>query len=132
MKRSAFGSAWASPWRSPRHKRLRAHLQRHSVRDGWVNSRAARVPGCDQQSAQRFPRLQKNGYGLLVRTYIKWSDIEVCADDTVSASSPTRRSRSNGQRFEELNVKLVPRVFLDWNGTLEGSTGPPTCTPRLR
>lgn len=58
-------------------------------------------------------------YGLVVRTYTKWNEIEVCADDTIERviAHTTKITQINGQRFEDLNVKLVPRVFLDWNGS---------------
>ena len=58
-----------------------------------------------------------------------------CADDTVERiiAHTTEITRISGKRFEELNVKLVPRVYLDWDGILgtpkPSSTGPLTCTP---
>ncbi len=66
-----------------------------------------------------FRDYKKDGYGLIKRTYIKWSDIEVCADDSVERIiAHTRKiTETKGKRFEDLNVKLVPRVYLDWNGT---------------
>jgi hypothetical protein len=45
--------------------------------------------------------------------------IEVSADDTVERiiAHTNKITKVGGRRFEELNVKLVPRVYLDWNGT---------------
>ena len=33
-------------------------------------------------------------------------------------------TETNGKRFEDLNVKLVPRVFLDWNDGTGGINAP--------
>jgi hypothetical protein len=97
-----------------------------SVRDGWVTVAPPEFPGAINNPLKGFRDYKQNGYGLVVRTYIKWSDIEVGADDTVDRiiAHTTRITQINGQRFEDLNVKLVPRVFLDWNGTAGGQHWP--------
>ena len=90
-----------------------------SVRDGWVTVAPTEFQGAINNPLKGFRDYKKDGYGLVVRTYIKWSDIEVCADDTVERiiAHTTKITETNGKRFEDLNVKLVPRVFLDWNGS---------------
>ena len=90
-----------------------------SVRDGWVTVAPTEFQGAINNPLKGFRDYKQDGYGLLERTYIKWSDIEVGADDTVDRiiAHTTRITEINGQRFEDLNVKLVPRVFLDWNGS---------------
>ena len=66
-----------------------------------------------------FREYKQDGYGLLERRYIKWNDIEVSADDTVERiiAHTNKITDTKGKRFEGLNVKLVPRVYLDWNGS---------------
>ena len=90
-----------------------------SVRDGWVTVAPAEFQGAINNPLKGFRDYKEQGYGLLERTYIKWSDIEVCADDTVDRiiAHTTKITEINGKRFEDRNVKLVPRVFLDWNGS---------------
>jgi hypothetical protein len=89
-----------------------------AVRDGWVTVTPTEFQGAINNPLKGFRAYKQDGYGLVVRTYIKWSDIEVGADDTVERiiAHTTKITQTNGQRFEDLNVKLVPRVFLDWNG----------------
>jgi len=89
------------------------------VRDGWVTVAPSEFRDGINNPLKGFRNFKANGYGLLVRTYIKWSDIEVGADDTVERiiAHTNRITQINGKRFEDLNVKLVPRVFLDWNGS---------------
>jgi len=36
----------------------------------------------------------------------------------------TRRTVTGGKRFEELNIKLVPRVYLDWSGMTKSDKDP--------
>jgi len=90
-----------------------------SVRDGWVTVTPAEFPGAINNPLKGFRGYKENGYGLLERIYIKWSDIEVGADDTVERiiAHTNQITQINGRRFEDLNVKIVPRVFLDWNGS---------------
>jgi hypothetical protein len=90
-----------------------------SVADGWVTVTPPEFDGAINNPLKGFRDYKERGYGLLRRTYIPWSDIEVCADDTVERviAHTNKITQVNGRRFEDLNVKLVPRVFLDWNGT---------------
>jgi hypothetical protein len=98
-----------------------------SIRDGWVTVAPPEFHCAINNPLKGFRDYKKNGYGLLERIYIKWSDIEVCADDTVEriTAHTTRITETNGIRFEDLNVKLVPRVFLDWNGSPGRQHWPP-------
>ena len=98
---------------------LSASIGGVSVRDGWVTVAPPEFQGAINNPLKGFRDYKKDGYGLLKRAYIKWSDIEICTDDTVERiiAHTTRITETNGKRFEDLNVKLVPRVFLDWNGT---------------
>ena len=90
-----------------------------SVRAGWVTVAPAEFLGAINNPLKGFRDYKAQGYGLLERTYIKWSDIEVCADDTVERiiAHTAKITQINGKRFEDLNIKLVPRVFLDWDGS---------------
>jgi hypothetical protein len=90
-----------------------------SARDGWVTVAPAEFEGAINNPLKGFRDYKEQGYGLLKRTYINWNDIEVGAEDTVDRiiAHTNKITEINGKRFEDLNVKLVPRVFLDWNGT---------------
>jgi hypothetical protein len=90
-----------------------------TVQDGWVTVTPPEFQGAINNPLKGFRAYKKDGFGLLERKYIKWEDIETGADDTVERiiAHTNAITQVNGQRFEDLNVKLVPRVFLDWNGT---------------
>ncbi len=96
-----------------------ATVKATSVRDGWVTVAPTEFQGAINNPLKGFRDYKAHGYGLLKRTYIKWNDIEVGADDTVDRiiAHTAKITEINGKRFEDLNVKLVPRVFLDWNGS---------------
>lgn len=85
----------------------------------WVTVVPEEFPGAINNPLKGFRDFKEQGYGLIRRTYIPWSDIEACADDSVERviAHTNKITQINGKRFEDLNVKLVPRVFLDWNGT---------------
>jgi len=90
-----------------------------SVQNGWVTVVPPEFQDAINNPLKGFRAYKKDGYGLVERKYIKWSDIEVCADDTVDRiiAYTQKITSTKGKRFEELNVKLVPRVYLDWNGS---------------
>ena len=90
-----------------------------SIRDGWVTVAPPEFQGAINNPLKGFRDYKKDGYGLVERKYIKWNDIEVGADDTVERiiAHTTKITETKGKRFEDLNVKLVPRVYLDWNGS---------------
>ncbi len=94
-------------------------LIRTSVQNGWGTVAPNEFQSGINNPLKGFRDYKKDGYGLVVRRYIKWNDIELSADDTVERiiAHTTKITQINGKRFEDLNVKLVPRVFLDWNGT---------------
>ena len=95
-----------------------------SVKDGWVTVAPAEFPGAINNPLKDFRAYKKGGYGLLERKYIKWSEIEVSADDTVERiiAYTTKITQTKGKRFEELNIKLVPRVYLDWRTVAKEAT----------
>lgn len=90
-----------------------------SVRDGWATVVLREFQGAINNPLKGFRESKPDGYGLLERRYIKWSEIEVCASDTVERiiAHTNRVTVTGGKRFEDRNVKLVPRVYLDWNGS---------------
>jgi hypothetical protein len=90
-----------------------------SVQNGWVTVVPPEFHGAINNPLKGFRDFKKNGYGLLKREYIKWNEIEVSADDTVERiiAHTNKITVIKGKRFEELNVKLVPRVYLDWDGS---------------
>lgn len=93
---------------------------RTSLQDGWVTVAPPEFEGAINNPLKGFRNYKKQGYGLLERQYIKWSDIEVSADDTVERiiAHTNKIAKTKGKRIEELNTKLVPRVYLDWNGVI--------------
>jgi len=60
-----------------------------SVHDGWVTVSPPEFEGAINNPLKGFREYKKDGYGLLERQYIKWSDIEVSADDSVERIMPT-------------------------------------------
>ena len=90
-----------------------------SVRNGWVTVTPPEFPGAINNPLKGYRDYKKDGYGLIKRQYIKWNDIEVSADDSVERiiAHTNEITKIQGKRFEDLNVKLVPRVYLDWDGT---------------
>lgn len=106
-------------------ERVLADYEQHSrsigtsVQNGWGMVAPLEFQGAINNPLKGFRDYKKDGYGLLKRQYIKWNDIEVCADDSVERiiAHTNKITETKGKRFEDLNVKLVPRVFLDWNGS---------------
>jgi len=90
-----------------------------SVGNGWVTITPSEFHGAINNPLKGFRGYKKDGYGLLERKYIKWSDLEAGADDGVERiiAFVNKSTSTKGTRFEDLNVKLVPRVYLDWNGS---------------
>lgn len=61
-------------------------------------------------------------YSPLRRIYVKWSDIEKCeADDPARLTSYLNEIAASAPA---VNIKLVPRVYLDWDGTRDGKGNP--------
>jgi hypothetical protein len=92
------------------------------IRDGWVTVKPPEFHGAINNPLKGFRSYKPGGYGLLERKYIRWSDIEQGAGDTVDRiiAHTNAITRVGGKPFEDLNIKLVPRVFLDWNGKIGG------------
>ncbi len=90
-----------------------------SLQDGWVTVAPDEFPGAINNPLKGFRAYKKDGYGLVERRYIKWNEIEVWADDSVERiiAHTNKITQIKGKRFEDLNVKLVPRVYLDWDGS---------------
>jgi Domain of unknown function (DUF4832) len=53
-------------------------------------------------------------YGTLSRQYIKWNDIEANEPDTVDTIKAF--CERTWQGLPEKNIKIIPRVYLDWPG----------------
>ncbi len=89
------------------------------INDGWVTVAPREFTGAINNPLKGFRDYKKGGYGLLERAYIPWNVIEHGADDGVERiiAHINGIAKTGGQRFEELNVKLVPRVYLDWDGS---------------
>jgi hypothetical protein len=89
-----------------------------SVQGGWVTVIPPEFQGGINNPLKGFREYKRGGYGLIERKYIRWNEIELSADDTVERiiAFTNKITVNRGKRFEDLNIKLVPRVFLDWNG----------------
>jgi hypothetical protein len=83
----------------------------------WVTVIPREFNGAINNPLKGFRDYKQDGYGLLERRYIPWNVLERSADDSVERiiAHINQITKSDGKRFEELNVKLVPRVYLDWN-----------------
>lgn len=90
-----------------------------SVSDGWVTVRPPEFQGAINNPLKGFRDYKEGGYGLLMRSYVDWNDIEVGAGDSVDRiiAHTNKITRTQGKNFEDLNIKLVPRVYLDWDGS---------------
>jgi hypothetical protein len=97
-----------------------------SVQNGWVTVSPPEFQGAINNPLKGFREYKKDGYGLVERQYISWSAIEVGADDSVERiiAHTNKITNTKGKRFEDLNIKLVPRVFLDWAGEIGSKKGP--------
>ncbi len=100
-------------------EKLDANSVGASVQNGWVTVVPREFEGAVNNPLKGFREFKKNGYGLLERQYIKWNEIEVGANDSVERiiAHTNKITTVKGKRFEDLNVKLVPRVYLDWDGS---------------
>jgi hypothetical protein len=112
---SLTGSAYSCADESARVKSVGT-----TVAGGWVTVVPPEFSGAINNPLKGFRDYKKDGYGLLRRQYIRWNEIEVSADDTVDRiiAHTNKITQINGKRFEDLNIKLVPRVYLDWNGLI--------------
>ena len=97
-----------------------------TVQQGWVTVKLPEYQGAINNPLKGFRSYKENGYGLLERVYIKWSDIEQGEGDSVERiiAHTNKITRAKGKGFEELNVKLIPRVYLDWDGGRGGQHWP--------
>lgn len=88
-----------------------------------VTVRPRAYPGAINNPLKGFRDYHAEGYGLLVRQYVPWNAIELCEGDSVERviAYTNQVTQRGGRSFGELNVKMVPRVYLDWDGT----RGPP-------
>ena len=86
-----------------------------SVQNGRVTVTPPEFQGAINNPLKGYREYKPDGYGLLERQYIKWSDIEVGAGDSVERiiAHTNKITNTKGKRFEDLNIKLVPRVYLD-------------------
>lgn len=55
-----------------------------------------------------------NQYGSLIKTYLKWSELENSASDDVNKLKNVCNSKWSG--VESKNIKVIPRVYLTWPG----------------
>lgn len=92
----------------------------------WVTVKPAEFTGAINNPLKGFRDYKAPGYGLIVRQYIKWSDIEAGEGDSVERiiAHTNEITQWRGRRFEDLNVKLVPRVYLDWDGSASTAEKP--------
>jgi hypothetical protein len=106
--------------------KLASEQGRTSVENGTVTVRPIEFPGAINNPLKGFRDYKEKGYGLVVRQYIPWNRIEVGEGDSVDRiiAHTNEITRTKGKNFEDLNLKLVPRVYLDWDGS-EGTAEKP-------
>jgi Domain of unknown function (DUF4832) len=94
-----------------------------NVPQGWVTVRPPEFVDGINNPLKGYRQHKSNGYGLLERQYIEWNKVEQGAGDSVDRiiAHTNKITQSHGKRFEDLNVKLVPRVYLDWNGEIDSN-----------
>lgn len=94
-------------------------LPGQAVEDGWVTVTPREFQGAINNPLKGFRDYKRDGFGLIRRQYVRWNDIEISADDSVDRiiAYTNRVTTISGRRFEDLNVKLVPRVYLDWDSS---------------
>jgi hypothetical protein len=99
---------------------------RTTIENGLVTVRPAEFQGAINNPLKGFRDYKEKGYGLVVRQYIPWNEIEVGEGDSVDRiiAHTNEITRTKGRNFEDLNLKLVPRVYLDWDGS-EGTAEKP-------
>lgn len=87
--------------------------------DDWITVKPSEYTGAINNPLKGFRDHKEGGYGLVVRKYLQWSEIEAGAGDGVERiiARTNEITQTRGKRFEDLNVKLVPRVHLDWDGS---------------
>jgi len=88
------------------------------INEEWVTVHPPEYTGAINNPLKGFRDYKPRAYGLLKRLYIPWNKLEVCATDSVERiiAYTNQKTIQDGQPFENLNIKLIPRVFLDWNG----------------
>ncbi|TWU03392.1 DUF4832 domain-containing protein [Neorhodopirellula pilleata] len=92
----------------------------------WVTVKPNEFRNAINNPLKGFRDFKKDGYGLLKRKYVDWNEIETCEGDSVDRiiAYTNQVTQTHGKSFEEQNIKLVPRVYLDWNGVI-GEDGKP-------
>lgn len=78
-------------------------------------------PGLNDAGDPAYP------YPTLVRDYIRWNQIENDASDGVQKIIAFCNERWQG--LEMLNVKVIPRVYIDWNSSDGNEYWPADLTP---
>jgi hypothetical protein len=61
----------------------------------------------------RSRNIKNHTYDAIVRTYIKWNEIERNSDDGIERIKSVCNQKWSG--FAENNTKVIPRVYLDWD-----------------
>ncbi len=65
------------------------------------------------------PGLEKaHEYGTLIKSYLRWNEIENVATDGLAKIKEVCDAKWQG--FEAKNIKLIPRVYLDWPRKVSG------------
>jgi Domain of unknown function (DUF4832) len=95
------------------------HADTTTVASGVVTVIPPEFQGAINNPLKGFREFKEGGYGLLMRSYVDWNDIEMGAGDSVDRiiAHTNKITKVKGKNFEDLNVKLVPRVYLDWDGS---------------
>ncbi|MFC1761120.1 DUF4832 domain-containing protein [Planctomycetota bacterium] len=98
----------------------------------WITVTPQEFAGAINNPLKGFRDYHANGFGLIRRQYVPWNALETAEGDGMEPiiAHTNQITQSRGRTFEELNIKLVPRVYLDWNDDLDKKDTPRQYWPR--
>lgn len=71
-------------------------------------------------------RSGKHPYSKVVRVYLKWNELERNEDDSIERIIQVCNQKWGG--VEDINVKVIPRVYLDWDSNIGNEYWPSDMT----
>lgn len=98
---------------SPNMVRIRPEEYENAIRNPLKGFRPNTIySGIQGRTSEFDPTSHVHEYGLLIKIYFKWNELESNAGDGVDKIREVCNERWRG--VESLNVKIIPRVYLEW------------------